>query len=88
MEWQIQSLGRQSSISGQKFAPGDMVVSLVYVDLDGQLARVDVLETEEAEVAVEPSSIMGRWKREVKQPGSDQEAKQQAIQSAEDLFLS
>lgn len=75
-------------MSGQKFEPGDIVVCLIYVDLNGDLARMDILEAEEAEVAIEPSSIMGRWKREVKQPGTDSEAKQQAIQSAEDLFLS
>ena len=88
MDWQIQSLGRVSSVSGERFAPGDIVVCLIYVQVDGELGRADMLEEEEEIFEVEPTSIVGRWKREVKQPGSDNEAKQQSIQSAEDLFLS
>ena len=88
MDWQIQSLGRQSAVSGDKFAPGEIVVSLIYTNMEGQLARADMLESEEDTFEVEPVSVVGRWKREVKQPGEENDARQQAMQSAEELFLS
>lgn len=90
MEWQIKTLARKSTLSGEAFNPGDRVVSLIYRDEEaGELGRAD-LRPEEIESFQLPGGVLGRWTREVKDP-DDAHAHAHAretMASAEDFFFS
>jgi len=36
MDWQIKTLSKKSTLSGERFNPGDRAVSLIYVDAAGR----------------------------------------------------
>lgn len=88
MDWQIQRLGRVSSVSGDKFEPGDRVVCLIFVGPQGDIDRADMLEAEEADFELLPESVLGRWVRVIKEKGVDAQEQKLTARSVEDLFLS
>lgn len=88
MEWQIKTIARKSSLSGEPFVPGDRVVCLIYMDDEaGELARAD-LKPEEIETFEIPGEVLGRWSRIVKDPADDSANARQMMESAEDFFFS
>lgn len=88
MEWQIKTIARKSSLSGQAFNPGDSVVSLVYKDADaGELGRADLLP-DELEHFELPGPVLGRWTRVVKDPDDEAVSARETMASAEDFFFS
>lgn len=88
MDWNINTLGRTCSVSAQPLAVGDRVICFIYRDAQGQVQRADVVETESEQYTV-PGDLLGRWGRVVKPRGEEaREAREQALASAEELFMS
>lgn len=88
MDWQIKTISRKSSRSGQPFAPGDVAVSLIYMDAaQGGVARADLHESELAEFGL-PGELLGRWRRVIKDPDDDAAQAGETLASAEDFFFS
>lgn len=88
MDWQIKTLSRKSSLSGDLFQPGDKAVSLIFVDDEaGELGRADLLESE-LEGFELPGQILGRWTRLIKDPDDESVSAGDAVASAEDFFFS
>lgn len=88
MEWQIKTIARKSTLSGEAFNPGDTVVCLVYKDAEaGELGRADLLP-DELEVFELPGEVLGRWKRVVKDPDDEAAGARETMASAEDFFFS
>lgn len=88
MEWQIKTISRKSSRSGEPFAPGDVAVSLIYLDAaEGSVARADLHESEldEFELAGE---LLGRWRRVIQDPDEASAQASDTLTSAEDFFFS
>lgn len=88
MDWQIKTLSRKSTLSGENFEPGDQAVSLVYVDGDGgELGRADLHEEELAELQ-SPGQVLGRWNWVMKDPEEGSTNVADTVASAEDFFFS
>ncbi|HKK19173.1 MAG TPA: hypothetical protein VJ952_10885 [Opitutales bacterium] len=88
MDWQIKTLSRKSTLSGESFAPGDRAVSLVYVDEEaGELGRADLHENELGQLEV-PGEVLGRWSWLMKAPEEGAPNAAETVASAEDFFFS
>ncbi|MBC2594056.1 hypothetical protein H5P28_07250 [Ruficoccus amylovorans] len=88
MEWQFKPPARESSVSGETFSEGEIVVCILHLDAEGQLQRVDLRE-EEADAFSAPGGVLGRWRREVKTPNEEaREARRQLMATTEELFVS
>ena len=88
MEWQIKTIARKSTLSGELFNPGDQVVCLVFKDdAAGELGRSD-LKPEEVDGFELPGQVLGRWTRVVKDPDDDATSAKETMASAEDFFFS
>lgn len=88
MDWQIKTLSRKSTLSGDSFEPGDRAVSLVYVDDEaGELGRTDLheRELEQFELA---GKVLGRWNWVMKDPEDGAVSASETVASAEDFFFS
>ena len=88
MEWQIKTIARKSSLSGQALIPGDRVVCLIFKDEQaGELGRAD-LRPDEIESFELPGEVLGRWSRVVKDPDYEGAHARETMASAEDFFFS
>ncbi|MGA0132929.1 MAG: hypothetical protein ACO3ND_01050 [Opitutales bacterium] len=88
MEWQVRPIARQCAASGKELRPGDMVTCVVHKPLGGMIERADVL-MEHAAAYQPPGLLLGRWTREVKERGEEEQAQRaQLLASREELFLS
>lgn len=88
MDWQIKTLSRKSTLSGEGFEPGDQAVSLVYVDDEaGGLGRVDLHERELVDFEF-PGEVLGRWRWVMKDPEEGGVSASDTVASAEDFFFS
>lgn len=88
MDWQIKTLSRKSTISGEAFEPGDRAISLVYVDDEaGDLGRADLHE-KELEQLKPPGQVLGRWTWVMKDPEDGGASPSETVASAEDFFFS
>lgn len=81
-------LSRKSSRSGEPFVPGDVVVSLIYLDAEeGGVARADLHESESEEFGL-PGELLGRWRRVIKDLDDESLQTSDRLASAEDFFFS
>jgi hypothetical protein len=88
MEWQIKTIARNSTFSGEAFKPGDQVVSLIFKGKEvGELGRAD-LQLDEVEAFGLSEEVLGRWVRVVKDPNDEITAVKETMASAEDFFFS
>ncbi|MFO8027338.1 MAG: hypothetical protein R6U56_06720 [Opitutales bacterium] len=88
MDWQIKTLSKKSTLSGEGFNPGDRAVSLVFVDEEaGELGRADLHEHELAELPL-PGEVLGRWTWVMKDPEEGAPSAGDRVASAEDFFFS
>tara|TARA_X000000368_G_C22781968_1_gene601965 strand:+ start:154 stop:651 length:498 start_codon:yes stop_codon:yes gene_type:complete len=88
MEWQIKTIARKSTLSGEAFNPGDRVVCLIFKGEEaGELGRAD-LRPDEVEAFQLPGEVLGRWARVVKDPDDVSGSASETMASAEDLFFS
>lgn len=88
MDWQIKPLAHASAASGQTLEVGETVICILYLDEQAEIQRVDIREAE-VEQFPRPESILGRWRRVVKDRGEENRAvREQQIASAEGLFFS
>lgn len=87
IEWQVKPLSRKSSISGELFAPGAIVICHIFFEEDnpGELIRKDILK-EEIENFDVPKNLIAKWSRKIGEK-NDEEQKQ-VINNAEELFFS
>ena len=87
MEWQIKTIARNSTLSGEAFKPGDQVVCLVFKGKEaGKLGRAD-LRPDEVEAFELTEEVLGRWARVVKDPNDEITAVKETMASAEDFFF-
>ncbi|MGF1453565.1 MAG: hypothetical protein ACFB21_16005, partial [Opitutales bacterium] len=87
-DWQIQPLSRTCAATGEALAEGERLTCFLYRDEQGQLQRADV-RAEAAKDFQPQGTVLGRWGRTLKPRNEeDKEAKQQALASTEELFLS
>ena len=88
MEWQIKTIARKSSLSGESFKPGDEVVCLIFKDAAaGELGRADLFAAEVDPFEL-PGDLLGRWSRIIKDPDEAKVSAGEVMASAEDFFLS
>ena len=88
MEWQIKTIARNSTLSGEAFKAGDQVVCLIFKGKEaGELGRAD-LRPDEVEAFGLPDEVLGRWARVVKDPNDEVTAVKETMASAEDFFFS
>lgn len=88
MDWQIKTLSKKSTLSGERFQPGDRAVSLVYVDdAAGELGRADLHEREVADLQL-TGPVLGRWTWVMKDPEEGGPSAGETVASAEDFFFS
>lgn len=88
MDWQIKTISRKSSRSGEPFVPGDIAISLIYLDPEeGGVARADLHESELAAFGL-PGELLGRWRRVIREPDDDAAQATDTLASAEDFFFS
>lgn len=88
IDWQIQPLSRTCAATGQPLEEGERVTCFLFRDEQGQLQRADVRGAEAADFTPEGVTL-GRWGRTLKPRNEEErEAKQQALASAEELFMS
>lgn len=88
MDWQIKSLSRKSTLSGDRFEPGDRAISLVYVNAEaGDLGRADLHERELGELQL-TGEVLGRWTWVMKDPEEAGPSATETVASAEDFFFS
>ena len=87
MEWQIKTIARKSTLSGEVFSPGDRVVCLIFMGGAGELGRAD-LRPDEVEAFELPGEVLGRWARVVKDPDDESNTASETMASAEDFFFS
>ncbi len=88
MDWQIKTLSKKSTLSGEHFNPGDRAISLVYVDESArELARAD-LHVRELDDLQLPGQALGRWSWTMKDPEEGGSRAGDTVASAEDFFFS
>jgi len=88
MEFSFKPVGDACAASGQPFAPGDCVRSVLVRTAEGFVERIDLLESAASELPLE-AQVICRWTHRIrKRDTSEAEARQAALQSAEDIFLS
>jgi hypothetical protein len=88
MDWQVKPIARICAASGKDLLVGDIVTCVVYKPLGGNIERCDVLK--EHAMTFKPDGILlGRWTREVKERGEEEQAQRaQLLASREEFFLS
>lgn len=87
MDWQLKPASRKSALTGEPFKPGDRVISLIYKE-EKELQRADILESEEEKFPT-PAALLAKWGHTVRAPDEEKKfAQQNALTTAEDLFLS
>tara|TARA_B100001248_G_scaffold241598_1_gene208417 strand:+ start:86631 stop:87137 length:507 start_codon:yes stop_codon:yes gene_type:complete len=88
MDWQIKSISREDSATGQPFEIGQTALCLLFRNEEGYLERAD-LHPESAEDFNPPNPILGKWNRTVKsQVDEEKEAQKRQTATFEELFLS
>ncbi len=88
MDWQVKPIAHICASSGKELHVGDTVVCIVYKPLGGNVERVDVLK-EHVSTYVPNGLLLGRWTREVKERGEEEQAhRAQLLASREEFFLS
>ncbi len=89
MDWQIKSISKKSSQSGQELKAGDLIVSIIFVNEMGELDRQDLLKSE-FESENFDKKFVAKWERTVSEnPNEDERmARQMALSGSEDLFIS
>jgi hypothetical protein len=88
MDWQIKTLSRKSSLTGEAFQPGDRAVSLVFKEeSSGELGRADLHESELESFELR-GQLLGRWTRVIRDPEDDADHARETMASAEDFFFS
>jgi hypothetical protein len=88
MEWQVKSLSHTCASSGKELHVGDSVVCIVFKPLGGAIERRDVLKEYATEFKPD-GLLLGRWSRQVKERGEEEQAlRAQLLASREEFFLS
>lgn len=88
MEWQIKTISRKSSRTGKAFEPGDVAVSLIFMNsAEKEIARADLHESELSEFEL-PGELLGRWRRVIRDPNEEAVNASETLASAEDFFFS
>ena len=88
MDIAIRAVDDVSALSGQAFAPGDTVWSYLYRTPEGQLERVDVLESERDQLQPE-GLVVCKWSQRIKErEASEADERRAALQSTDEIFLS
>ena len=88
MDWQVKPIARTCAVSGQELRVGDIVTCIVHKPTGGLIERSDVLKEKAADF--QPSGLLlGKWTREVKERGEEEQAQRaQLLASREEFFLS
>ena len=68
MEWEIHAASRKSSVTGERFAPGEVFVSLLVLEDRGGIGRYDIREAEREAFAA-TGTVIGRWVRRMPEAG-------------------
>jgi hypothetical protein len=88
MDWQVKPIARVCAASGKELRAGDLVTCVVHKPVGGLIERSDVLKEHAASFKPE-GLLLGRWTREVKDRGEEEQAhRAQLLASREEFFLS
>ena len=87
MDWSIKSLAKKCAVSGEDFADGDLVISLILKTQTGEIDRVDILERNLSLFSY-AGTILGRWTRVFSTNTSARIDQQLQLASQEAFFLS
>jgi len=88
MDWQVKPIARTCAVSGQELRVGDIVTCIVHKPTGGLIDRTDVLKDHAAAFQA-PGLLLGKWTREVKERGEEEQAQRaQLLASREEFFLS
>jgi hypothetical protein len=86
MELQFRSASGVCAVSGEPFIPGNRVESILYVDSEGELQRVDIIPEHSSELELD-GTILCRWQQTCKEKEGVDDGGKQILQSAEEMFL-
>jgi hypothetical protein len=88
MDWQVKPIARACAATGKELRVGDIVTCIVHKPTGGLIERSDVLKEHAADFRP-PGLLLGRWTREVKERGEEEQAlRAQLLASREEFFLS
>ena len=88
MDWTTRPLSRASSLTANPFSEGDRVISFIVRGQEGELERLDYLESELSPQTMPAAEVLGRWVRTVKPaPASKKEAREQETAGTEEMFV-
>lgn len=87
VDWQFEAAGRSCALCGDRFKPGDRVVSVLYIDGEGLVARMDYLCGVEEEPEL-PERRLARWEWKVRERLDGKAEARARVASAEEFFLS
>jgi len=87
VDWQFDAAGRSCDLCGDVFKPGDKVGSVLYLDEEGLVARLDYLcgEGEEPQL---PERRLARWEWKVRERLDEKAEARARAANAEEFFLS
>lgn len=87
MEWHIPPSSRKSLINDRPFERGNRIASVLVKTEEGELERIDVLESEEDAVML-PGSPVCRWTHIFKEKPKDNREEMEAMKlTADNLFI-
>jgi len=87
MDWTVGKVSTASTLTGEPFAIGERVCSLLFLSPEGGLERVDIREEERDQVG-ERGRLLCRWSQKIKpKPEDPAEERRAALHSAEESFL-
>ncbi len=88
MQWPVKPLSTKSTLSGEPFQTGEVILCFLYKDENGEFQRADI-KPSEANTFRPSGEILGRWTHEVRRDlENTQLLNQQLLQTSEELFMS
>jgi len=84
-EWNVQSGARKSTVSEKPFTDGDQVRSLLCIDAEGVLQRLDLAADDNWNS--NGVKVLAQWVRVFRQDTTGKDQEKVALQSKEEVFL-
>lgn len=88
MEWQVRPISKVCGATGEVFEPGESITCFVFLDINGDLQRLDIKESCLNKLKTQ-MKILGRWNCIFKKAEDEEkENLKNTINTAEAVFLS
>lgn len=89
IDWKVNARALHCYYSDKPFVKGDRVTTFLFRDEEGLIQRIDLLEGEQKDPNFTlPSTILGRWTREMPDSNDPKKIQKQVLANAEECFVS